>query len=102
MAQFDVLRNPRGGTYPFVVDLQSESLARFATRIVAPMIAAKRYGRKPITRLNPVARVKGADYVVVIQDLASIPVSELGELVGSLRDRRPELIAALDLMFTGV
>jgi toxin CcdB len=102
MAQFDVRRNPRGGTYPFVVDLQSDTLMRFATRIVAPMIAAKRYGRKPITRLNPVARVKGADYVVVIQDLASIPVSELGELVGSLRDRRPELIAALDLMFTGV
>jgi toxin CcdB len=102
MAQFDVLRNPRGGAYPFLVDLQSDSLARLATRIVAPMVAAKRYGRKPIARLNPIARVKGVDYVVVVQDLASLPITELGALVGSLRDHRPELIAALDLMFTGV
>ncbi|MEP6859734.1 MAG: CcdB family protein [Deltaproteobacteria bacterium] len=102
MPQFDVLRNPRGGAYPFVVDLQCDSLARFATRIVAPMIAAKRYGRKPITRLNPIARVNRADYVVVVQDLASIPITELGELVTSLRAHRSELIAALDLMFTGV
>ncbi|MEO6774956.1 MAG: CcdB family protein [Kofleriaceae bacterium] len=102
MAQFDILRNPRGGVYPFVVDLQSESLDRLATRIVAPMIAVKRYGRKPITRLNPIARVKGTDYVIVVQDLASILASELGELAGSLRGQRAELIAALDLMFTGV
>jgi toxin CcdB len=102
MAQFDVLRNPRGGAYPFVVDLQSESLARLATRIVAPMAAVKRYAPKPISRLNPVARIKSVDYVVVLQDLASILVSDLGECVGSLRERGSDLIAALDLMFTGV
>jgi len=102
MAQFDVLRNPQGGVYPFVVDLQSEALSRLATRIVAPMIAMKRYGRKPITRLNPVARIKGVDYVILVQDLASVPVADLGEQVGSMVSLRPELIAALDLMFTGV
>jgi toxin CcdB len=102
MPQFDVRRNPRGGAYPFVVDLQSESLGRLATRIVAPLVAVKRYAPKPITRLNPIARIKGTDYVVVMQDLASILASELGEIVGSLGDRRSELIAALDLVFTGV
>ena len=102
MAQFDILRNPQGGPYPLVIDLQSETLARLATRLVAPLIAAKRYARKPITRLNPVARVKGVDYVILVQDLASIPATELGEVVGSLASQRPELIAALDLMFTGV
>ena len=102
MAQFDVLRNPRGGTYPLVVDLQSEPLARLATRIVAPLIAVKRYAPKPITRLNPIVRIKGADYVVIVQDLASVLTSELGEIVGSLGAQRSELVAALDLMFTGV
>lgn len=102
MAQFDIFRNPQGGVYPLVVDLQSETLARLSTRIVAPMIAVKRYGRKPITRLNPIARVKNVDYLVLVQDLASIPARDVGERVGSLSSRRPELIAALDLVFTGV
>ena len=102
MAQFDILRNPQSGVYPLVVDLQHETLARLSTRIVAPMIAVKRYGRKPITRLNPIARVKNVDYLVLVQDLASIPARDVGERVGSLSSRRPELIAALDLVFTGV
>lgn len=102
MAQFDILRNPQGGAYPFVVDLQSETLARFSSRIVAPMIAVKRYGRKPITRLNPIARVKNLEYVILVQDLASIAAAELGEVVGSLASQRPELIAALDLIFADV
>ena len=102
MAQFDILRNPQSGVYPLVVDLQHETLARLSTRIVAPMIAVKRYGRKPVTRLNPIARVKNVEYVILVQDLASILASDLGEVVGSLSARRPDLIGALDLMFTGV
>jgi toxin CcdB len=100
MPQFDVYRNPRGGAFPLVLDLQAELLATLATRVVVPLALRKRYG-KPITRLNPVVTIRGTEYVMVFQELAAIPISSLGEHVDSLAARRPELVAAIDLLFTG-
>ncbi len=57
-------------------------------------------GPKPISQLNPV--VDGVRYALVFQELAAIPKSALGERVVSLAVRRVELIAALDLLLTGV
>jgi toxin CcdB len=101
MAQFDVYKNPRGGAYPLLVDVQSEVLARLATRAVVPMMALKRYG-KPISRLNPTTTVGKTEYVLVFQELAAIPAASLVEHVASLASRRDELIRALDLLFTGL
>jgi len=102
MAQFDLHRNPRGGTYPFVLDVQADLLAKLATRVVVPLISAKRYGAKPITVLNPTMTFNGTAYVLLFQELAAVPPNALGEHVGSLAARRAELVAALDLLFTGV
>jgi toxin CcdB len=102
MGQFDVHENPRGGRYPLLVDVQAEVLSRLATRVVVPMTALKRYGGKPISRLNPTAKVRGVEYVIVVQELATIPASALGGKVTSLVTRRDELVAALDLLLTGI
>jgi toxin CcdB len=102
MPQFDVHRNPRGGAFPLLLDVQAEVLAPLATRVVVPMARAKSWGSSTITRLNPTARVGGVEYVLVFQELAAIAVSDLGVRVGSLAARRAELIAALDLLFTGI
>ena len=102
MAQFDVFKNPRGGRYPLLVDVQSELLERLATRVVVPMTARSRYGAKPISRLNPIATVRGTDYVLVFQELAAIPIAALVTRVGSIVDQRAELVAAIDLLFTGI
>lgn len=102
MAQFDVHRNPKGGAYPLLVDVQAELLSRLATRVVVPLVAMRRHGARPITRLNPVVRFKDTDYVLLFQELAAIPATALGEVVGSLAGRRGELVAALDLLFTGI
>lgn len=102
MAQFDLYRNPRGGTYPLLLDVQSGVLERLGTRVVVPLISLKRYGARPITRLNPIAKVKGTDYVLVFQELAAVPATALGGTVGSLAGRRSELVAAVDLLFTGL
>ncbi len=102
MAQFDLYRNPRGGAYPLVLDLQADVVGRLATRIVAPLMTLKRYGAKPITRLNPMVSIDETEYVIVFQELAAVPASALGELVTSLASRRTDLIAAIDLLFTGI
>ena len=101
MAQFDVFRNPRGGIYPRVVDVQAEVHSRLATRIVAPLVARARYAAQPLTRLTPVLKVRGDDHVVVFPLLAAVPRASLGELVGSLAGERAALIAALDLLIAG-
>lgn len=102
MAQFDVHKNPRGGAYPLLLDVQSELLARLVTRAVVPLVPLRRYGAKPISRLNPTAKIGGTEYVLVVQELAAIPMSALGAQVASLRSRRDDVVAALDLLFTGL
>lgn len=101
MAQFDVFQNPRGGHYPLLLDVQAEIVAGLATRVVVPLMPLKRYG-KPITKLNPTAKLRGTEYVLVFQELSAIPRDALGDRVGSLASRRTELVAALDLLFTGI
>jgi toxin CcdB len=102
MAQFDLHRNPRRGAFPLLLDVQSDLLARLETRVVVPLMTVRRYGAKPITRLNPLATIDGVSYVMLFQELAAVPPDAVGPKVGSLADRRTELVAALDLLFTGV
>jgi toxin CcdB len=102
MAQFDVHKSTAGGLYPLLLDVQADALSRFERRIVVPMVPRKKYGGKPVPRLNPVVSIRGIDYVLLFQDLASIPRTGLGERVESLADRRADLIAAVDLLFTGI
>jgi len=101
MAQFDVHRNPGSRDFPLVLDVQSELLSRLATRVVVPMARRSAWALQPIKRLNPTARIAEVEYVLVFQELAAIPAGELGARVGSLAKRRADLIAALDLLFTG-
>lgn len=101
MPQFDVFRNPRGGIYPLVLDVQADLHAKLATRVVVPLVARGKYAGQPLTRLTPVLKVRGDDYVVVFPLLAAVSRLSVGELVGSLASQRAALIAALDLLITG-
>jgi toxin CcdB len=101
MARFDVFANPRGGAYPYLLDIQSDTLSGLATRVVVPLIPVKKYG-KPITRLHPTAKIKGVEYVLKFHDLAAVPAAALQRPMISLQHRRDELVAAIDLLFTGV
>jgi toxin CcdB len=101
MAQFDVYRNPGGGAFSLLLDVQAGLLARLGTRVVVPMAKRRGYGAAVITQLNPTAKLAGVEYVLVFQELAAIPISALGEAVGSLKSRRADLVRAIDLLFTG-
>jgi toxin CcdB len=101
MAQFDVHRNPRGGAYPLLLDIQADVVAALNTRIVAPLTTRKRT-TKPITRINPLATIDDVEYVVVFQELAAVPTSAIGPKIASLAAQRDELIAAIDWLITGV
>jgi toxin CcdB len=100
MAQFDVYKNVGGGAYPLVVEIQSNLLSKLATRVVVPLARRDRYPL-PLAKATPTATVGGVDYVLVVPLLAAVSGSTLGKPVGSLSSMRSEVIAALDLVFTG-
>lgn len=104
MAQFDVYTNPNAATrkaIPYLLDVQADLLDTLATRVVVPLVLADEMGR-PAQHLNPQFRIKGAAVVMSTAELAGIPTRSLGDKVASLKNKRNEIIAALDLLFTGI
>jgi toxin CcdB len=102
--QFDIHRNPSLETSqwaPYLLVLQSDLLSDLQTTVVAPLVHAKEFGR-PATTLNPVFDVQGERVVLSVAELAGVSGKQLGERVGSLAARRHEIIAAIDLLFTGI
>jgi toxin CcdB len=103
MAQFDVFENANpetNQTIPYLLDVQADLLDALATRVVVPLIAASAMG-KPINHLTPEFTVRNAAVFMSTAELAGVPVQAIGGKVGSLKDRRHEIIAALDFLFTG-
>jgi toxin CcdB len=100
MAQFDVYKNSRGGQYPYLLDVQHDNLASFPSRVVVPLIPIKTY-TSPTTRLHPRVTIAAVEYVLKFHDLGAVLLNTLGKPVLSLADRRSELIAAIDFLFTG-
>ena len=100
MAQFDIHRNPGNRDYPYLLDLQADLLRDLATRIVAPLVPGRSV--EPVAILNPTIAIKGKPYVVLLQEAAAVPRTALGRVEATAVDRRDELIAALDLLFTGI
>jgi toxin CcdB len=102
MAQFDVYRfAPRGAGFAYVVDLQAELLDGLATRVVAPLYELKSQ-QQPILRLNPVFHVEGKPHYLAVQEMTGLRVKSLGSKVSSVSENRPQIIAALDFLVTGV
>jgi len=102
MAQFDVHRNlnPKTNrTVPYLLDVQADFLDMLATRIVVPLIAADK--ATAARGLNPEFAIGETRVVMSTPELAGIPVRTLGDKVATLKDRRSEIVSALDLLFTG-
>lgn len=104
MAQFDVYLNPNAATrkiIPYLLDVQADLLDTLATRVVVPLVSAGEMGTAA-RHLNPRFKVKGAAVVMSTAELAGVSNRSLGDKVVSLRSKRDEIIAALDLLFTGI
>ena len=104
MAQFDLYTNPSketSGAVPFLLDLQSDLLDPLATRVVAPLFWAESAG-PPAKTLMPCFEIDGREVVMSTPELAGVSRGQLGSRVGSLADRRDDIIAALDMLFTGI
>ncbi|OGI48731.1 MAG: plasmid maintenance protein CcdB [Candidatus Muproteobacteria bacterium RIFCSPHIGHO2_12_FULL_60_33] len=104
MAQFNVHRNisPDSREWaPYLLDVQNDLLDPLATRVVVPLIKTEEMA-KPAKRLNPRFIVENTVVLMSTAELAGIPIRALGEKVTSLGERRDEIMAALDMLFTGL
>jgi hypothetical protein len=54
------------------------------------------------SRVHPTVNIEGRRYVVLTEHLAAVPRTMFGRTVGSGEAQRYEIIAALDLLFTGI
>jgi len=104
MAQFDVYSNLNPATrklIPYLLDIQADLLDSLATRVVVPLVLSKHFG-KPANQLNPQFKINGIAVTLSTPELAGVASCSLGEKVASLTAKRDEIIAALDLLFTGI
>ena len=100
MAQFDVYENLNEKSkqnIPYLLDIQNDILKNLTTRVVIPFVISN----QSINFLNPRFNINNIDVVLSTAELASIPIEILGNKVCSLRDRREEIIGAVDFLVTG-
>jgi toxin CcdB len=105
MAQFGVHRNPNPQTraqVPFLLDVQSDLLADLDTRVVVPLCPASAMKGKLVKTLMPLFQIDGKSYAMLTPQLAGIGRKRMGAKVADLAGHRNEIIAALDLLFTGI
>ncbi len=103
MSQFDVhrARGDQRRYAPYLVVLQSDLVELMRTALIAPLRPLRSFG--PVVKaLHVSAEFGGETHILSPEEMAAVPREVLGERVGSLESRRHEIIAALDLLFTGI
>ena len=98
MSQYGVYRNPEGNGY--LLDVQADVNSHFNTRIVVPLLPVD-IAPKPAKTLNPLFELDGAQYSMVTQYMAAIPVKVLKDKLFTVTERRAEIVAAIDLLMQG-
>jgi toxin CcdB len=98
MAKYEVYRRRSGEGY--LLDCQADLLGRLNTRFVVPLLPI-REAPEPAARLNPLFELEGNSYVMATQFAAAVPVAELGEKAGSLRDQDTVILNAIDMLISG-
>jgi toxin CcdB len=95
MAQFDVHRNSgkHKDAIPFVVIVQSAQFDDYQRRVVVPLVRASVVGKVSYGRFNPTFKVRGTMVVLHPLETVSIPVDQLGALVGSLAAEGQQIVA---------
>ena len=105
MQQFDVFPNPDADSrtrFPYLVVLQNDLLERLENIVVAPLRDLRQGKPMLILRLNPSVEVMDISYLISIQSHAAIPRRLLNTPVANLSPHRDKIIAALDVLFTGL
>ena len=53
-------------------------------------------------RLHPAVEVNHDQYLVIMEYVAAVPLQLVGRVVGNVGASRYQIVAALDMLFTGI
>lgn len=101
--QFDVFRNPlrhERGAKPFVVCVQHRHLDHLNTRVVAPLVIGAPVHEE--SRVYPTVVLESKMLHFDPTEVIAMPARLLDNPVANLQSERDRIIAALDLVFTGI
>ncbi len=104
MAQFDVYINPSESALhgiPYVVVVQSDLLDALATRMVMPLATVEFAGIAP-DKLCPIVMVNGQRLRALAHYTAPLPTRSLRQIVGHVSAHASELVAAIDVVVSGI
>ena len=101
MAQFDVCRNAGDSSeyYPYLVVLQSGLIPSNKSRIVAPLCHSSQFEKA--LKVCPLIELEKEQWLLIVPQLASVPISYLGNQVANIESERRDILVALDRLFTG-
>lgn len=105
MAQFRVYENINPATsasLPLLLNVQSNLVRDLNTRVVVPLAPAAEMQAQRLKFLTPLFEIEGEQYLMLTPQMAGIPTRLLGPVVADLSIQRDEIIAAVDLLITGI
>jgi len=86
--------------YEYLLNVQSSLLDDLKSRLVIPLIK-KPFRKSIIQILNPEIEIDNTTYIILTQQMASVPINYLGKLIENIEINRTEVLSAIDFLITG-
>lgn len=105
MRQYDVFTNPTSksrGAVPYLIVIQHDRASETSSVVVAGLAPIAKAKAIATSKLYPVIDVSGRDFVLLTPNLAAIPRQVLGDPVANADGAHRRIVAAIDMLFTGV
>jgi len=105
MAQFTLYKNEDSSsnkTYPYFIDVQNTLLSDLNSRLVIPLSPHEALNNTDAKRLCPVIHLDEGNFVLLTHQMTSVPKSILKTEVTLLENFRYEILAAIDMLISGI
>ncbi|KAF3984508.1 MAG: plasmid maintenance protein CcdB [Methylococcales symbiont of Hymedesmia sp. n. MRB-2018] len=105
MQQFTLYKNENKNSkkaYPYFIDVQNDLLSDLNSRIVIPLSAQEALNNLNAKKLCPSIEIDECIFVLLTHQMTSVPCSALKNKVTSLEHYRYDILAAIDLLLTGI
>ena len=105
MSQFTVYENQNknsNDTYPYFVDVQNELLISLNSRMVIPVTPIQLMANITISKLCPKIMINKIEFILLTHQMTNIPTTALNNPIMEAENLRDEIVAAIDLLITGI
>lgn len=88
--------------YPYFIDVQNSLLDGLNSRLVVPLAPHQALKNTAAKRLSPIIPLQEGNFVLLTHQLTSVPKSMLKTEVASLEKFRYDILAAIDMLISGI